>query len=324
MLRFVPQTREHHGVDVPLELLTAHARDPIPNNAGYQVAAQRRKEATVAAVTVLLSLFTAIGWTAANYWFVPLSRSVDAYTATLVILVGSGICTLPVALVVDGVPGRGDLRSLGFAALAGIFEVGGFVFFFYALRRGDLSVVAPIVGLAGGLTALIVVAFGEHIGALVGIGLVVALCGGCLAAAAGGRRTAAGALPAFGAARCLGLMYALYAAADGLGAVTVVAAGRLCAVLLLSVVVLWRGAHLPERPVTGRLLALGVLDAGAFVCYVFAAALGPVSVAAVVAGQFATLSAAGGIVFLHERLRIHQYAGIVLAGIGTTVLALAH
>jgi drug/metabolite transporter (DMT)-like permease len=278
----------------------------------------------VARVTVILSLLTALGWTAANYWFVPLSRSVDPYMATFLILLGSGICTLPLALGVDGVPGHGDLRSLALAAGAGIFEVGGFVFFFRALERGDLAVVAPIIGLSGGLTAIIVFAFGEHIGALVGLALAVALCGGCLAAAAGGKRTAAGALPAFGSAVCLGLMYALYAAADDLGAATVVATGRISAVVLLSVLVVWRRERLPGRGVVLRLLWLGALDAGAFVCYALAAERGPVSVAAVVAGQFATLSAVAGIIFLHERLRPHQYAGIALAGIGTTVLALAH
>jgi drug/metabolite transporter (DMT)-like permease len=48
-----------------------------------------------------------------------------------------------------------------------------------------------------------------------------------------------------------------------------------------------------------------------------------VSVAAVVAGQFSTLSAVVGIVLLRERLRPHQYVGIVLAGAGTALLALA-
>ena len=46
------------------------------------------------------------------------------------------------------------------------------------------------------------------------------------------------------------------------------------------------------------------------------------SVAAVVAGQFSTLSAVVGIVLLRERLKPHQYIGIVLAGPGTTLLAL--
>ena len=73
-----------------------------------------------------------------------------------------------------------------------------------------------------------------------------------------------------------------------------------------------------------RLLALGSLDAAAFVSYAYAAARGPVSVAAVVAGQFSTLSAVAGIVLLRERLSPHQYIGIALAGAGTTLLAFAH
>ena len=85
--------------------------------------------------------------------------------------------------------------------LAGILEVGGFVFFFRALSRGDLAVVAPIIGIEGGIAALLVFAFGERVSVLVGIGLAVSLGGGCLAAAQGRRRTAAGALPAFAGAR---------------------------------------------------------------------------------------------------------------------------
>ncbi len=274
-------------------------------------------------MTVALSLFSAFAWTAMNYWLVPLSRTVDPYVTSFLILLGSGICTLPIALALDGVPGRGDLRPLAFAMLAGILEVGGFVCFFRALSRGDLAVVAPIIGIQGGIAALLVFAFGERVSLLVGIGLAVSLGGGCLAAAQGRRRTAAGAVPAFAGALCLGLMFALYAAAEDLGPVSVVAGGRLSAVALLSVVVLRRRLPRPARAQTALLLSFGALDSVAFVAYAYAAARGPVSVAAVVVGQFSTLSAIVGIVLLRERLRPHQYAGIVLAGAGTTLLALA-
>ena len=70
-----------------------------------------------------------------------------------------------------------------------------------------------------------------------------------------------------------------------------------------------------------RLLGLGAIDAAAFVSYSYAASRGPVSVAAVVAGQFSTLSAVAGIVLMRERLTPHQYIGIALAGAGTTLLA---
>ncbi|MDP9257346.1 MAG: hypothetical protein M3Q31_12410 [Actinomycetota bacterium] len=42
-------------------------------------------------MTVALSLIAAVAWTTVNYWLVPVSRSVDPYVASLVILVGNGI-----------------------------------------------------------------------------------------------------------------------------------------------------------------------------------------------------------------------------------------
>lgn len=274
-------------------------------------------------MTVALSLVAAFVWTLLNYKLVPLTRTADPYMASLVMLIGNGIVTVPLALAIDGVPGHADLGPLALATLAGVFEVGGFLCFFRALKHGDLAVVAPIIGLEGGIAAIAVFAFGERVGALVIAGLVIALVGGCLAASAGGRRTVAGAAPAFGAAVCFGTMFALYAGADELGPVSVVAAGRFSALALLGALVVWRGVSLPTRAVTVRLLALGTLDAVAFVAYAVAADRGPVSVAAVVAGQFSTLSAVTGIVLLRERLRPHQYVGIFLAGAGTTLLAFA-
>src|SRR4051794_14034375 len=273
-------------------------------------------------MTVALSLATAFAWTAFNFWIVPISRSVDPYVASFVVLLANGLLTIPLALALDGLPGHDDLRPLGFAVLAGVFEVAGFILFFRALETGDLAVVAPIIGLEGGIAALAVILFGEDVGALMAVGLAIALAGGCLAAAQGRRRTAAGALPAAGAAVCLGLMFALYAAAEDLGPVSAVASGRLSALTLLGAIVLWRGLRLPGRAMAARLIGLGAIDAAAFVTYAYAASRGPVSVAAVVAGQFSTLSAVAGIVFLHERLKPHQYIGIALAGAGTTLLAL--
>src|SRR6478752_6710461 len=243
-------------------------------------------------MTVALSLIAAVAWTMANYWLVPLSRSVDPYVASLLILVGNGLCTIPLGLALDGFPSSSLLGPLGYALAAGVLEVCGFLFFFRALQRGDLAVVAPIIGLEGGIAALTVFAFGERVSAMVVLGLAIALLGGCLA-------------PSAGAAVCFGSMFALYAAAEDLGPVSVVGAGRLSALALLGALVLWRRVPLPARAVKVRLLWLGVLDATAFVCYSYAAARGPVSVAAVVAGQFSTLSAVVGIVLLRERLRVH-------------------
>jgi drug/metabolite transporter (DMT)-like permease len=274
-------------------------------------------------MTVALSLLTAFAWTAFNYWIVPITKSSDPFVATMVLLIANALLTVPIALVLDGIPSSGDLLPLGCAVLAGVLEALGFVLFFRALRTGDLAVVAPIVGLSGGIAALAVIVFGENISVLIGIGIAISLVGGCLAASQGRRRTAAGALPAAGTALCLGFMFALYAAAADLGPVSAVSIGRLSALVLLGTVVVWRRLPLPSRAVSRRLLALGAIDAAAFVSYAYAAARGPVSVAAVVVTQFSTLSAVVGIVLLRERLRPHQYVGILLAGAGTALLALA-
>ena len=62
-------------------------------------------------------------------------------------LIGNGICTIPLGLALDGFPSSGRLGPLGYALAAGVLEVCGFLFFFRALQRGDLAVVAPIIGL---------------------------------------------------------------------------------------------------------------------------------------------------------------------------------
>ena len=96
--------------------------------------------------------------------------------ASLLILVGNGLCTTPLGLALDGLPGSGELGPLGYAVAAGVLEVCGFLFFFRALQRGDLAVVAPIIGLEGGIAALTVFAFGERVGAIVVLGLKPSRC----------------------------------------------------------------------------------------------------------------------------------------------------
>src|SRR6476469_7615823 len=120
-------------------------------------------------MTVALSLVTAFSWTAFNFWIVPISRSVDPYVASLVIMVANGLLTIPLALALDGIPTHEDLRPLAFAVLAGVFEVAGFILFFRALETGDLAVVAPIIGLEGGIAALAVILFGEEVGILIAV-----------------------------------------------------------------------------------------------------------------------------------------------------------
>ena len=70
-------------------------------------------------------------------------------------------------------------------------------------------------------------------------------------------------------------MFALYAAAEDLGPVSVVAGGRLSALALLGGIVAWRGGVPAARAPRSRLLGLGAIDAAAFVSYSYAARAAP-------------------------------------------------
>ena len=213
-------------------------------------------------MTVVLSLLTAFAWTAFNYWLVPITRTRrPVHGVARHARSANGLFTIPLALALDGVPGRGDLRPLGCAVLAGVFEVGGFLLFFRALaarrprrRRSDHRHRGRHHGARRDRVRR------AHQRAHRRSGSRSRSQAAASPAAQGRRRTAAGALPAAGAAVCFGLMFALYAAAEDLGPVSAVAAGRLSALTLLGAIVAlarrqppgtWPCAA-PARPGRGR------------------------------------------------------------------------
>jgi drug/metabolite transporter (DMT)-like permease len=67
-----------------------------------------------------------------------------------------------------------------------------------------------------------------------------------------------------------------------------------------------------------RIAAWGVGDAAAYLCFYLAVDRGPAAVADVLAAQFATFGTLAGVIFLGERLRRRQWAGVV-----TVVLAVS-
>ncbi len=247
-------------------------------------------------MTVALSLIAAVAWTMVNYWLVPLSRSVDPYVASLLMLVGNGLCTIPLALALDGFPGSGDLGPLGFAL---------------ARRRARgrrLPVLLPRAAARrprrGGARSSASRAASRR-----------SRCSRSASASARSWRSAsrsrcsaaASPPPPAGGARppercrqpaprvCFGAMFALYAAAEDLGPVSVVARGppqRARAARRARPL----AARAACRPAPSTCACSGSAPSTPppSSATPYAAARGPVSVAAVVAGQFSTLSAVVG------------------------------
>ena len=274
-------------------------------------------------MTILLGLLAAAAWSVVNLWLVPLSRRLPPLLTMLALLAASTLATAPLALAFEGFPGPDARSRLPVVALAGLLEVAAFACYLVAVRNGSLAVIAPLLGLSGGVAALIAIVTGEQITGVVAAGLVLAVCGTTLACAQRGERRVQGVGWAIASGGLFGVMFTMYAAAEPLQSFSAVTAARIAAVLALGPIVLLR-THVPiTRHELLQLVAIGALDAVGFCAFVAAASNGPVSVASVCAAQFSTLTVALGIILLRERPARIQLAGIALTLVGTSLLATA-
>ena len=274
-------------------------------------------------MTVGLGLGAAVAWAVVNLWLVSLSRRIDIAVTTLAVLATSTVVTLPLALALEGAPSGDAWSHTPAAAAAGLLELAGFGCYLVAIRRGSLAVVAPLVGLEGGIAALVAIAGGERVGATVAVGILLAVVGTSLSCAGRGERRARGAGWAIVAGGIFGLMFVMYGLTDPLEPFTAVTIGRSCALVVLVPIVLRRRVVALSRGDVWRLSAVGAVDAIAFGAFVAAADRGPVSVASVCGAQFSTLSVVLSVLILRERPARVQVAGIALTLTGTTLLAAA-
>ena len=273
-------------------------------------------------MTVLLALVTAFSWAFANVFTQKATRTATPSAAIMFwVLVTTTAAVVPVALAVDRLEGPWTPAGLAWPVAGGILADLGFVLLLRALTTGSLAVVAPIIALEGGLATVMSVALGERPSAVRYVLLAVAVAGAVLVALEPGRRTAAGALPAAGAA----LVYAGVLVALGqsdLPDFTTVAVTRGVSVLaILPAFLLVR--QLPTRANVWPIVWCGLLDAVGFAFFAAAATLGPLSVASVTATQWGTAAALIGIVGMRERLHLNQYVGIAVTLVAVTGLGLA-
>ena len=272
-------------------------------------------------MAVLLGLVTAFSWAFANVFTQKATRT-HAKPAVIMfwVLAVTTAAVLPVALIVDRGAGPWTLEGLAWPVAGGALSDVGFLLLLRALAKGSLSVVAPIIALEGGLATLMSVALGERPSALQYVLLAVAVGGAVLVALEPGRRTAAGALPAAGAA----LVYAGVLVALGqstMPELTTVGVTRATSLLAIVPAFLLVRA-LPTRANVWPIVWCGILDAVGFAFFAYAAAIGPLSVASVTATQWGTAAALIGIIGMRERLHPNQYVGIAVTLVAVTGLGL--
>jgi drug/metabolite transporter (DMT)-like permease len=284
-------------------------------------------------MAVLLGLACAAIWGTSALFTRDVSRALGAARAFFWTQV-FGLAGLALALALLG-PGidiaavtAGDWAT---GLLFGMLNATATLTLYAALRSGAVSLVVPVSASYAAVTTLLAVAAGERLGALEGAGILLCLGGVVLALVSrgvlpGGARLPPGLGLAVLAAAQYGAAFWLLGlhVAPAMGGVLPILLTRVVPVVALGLAHLLRRVDVPPPPggLMVRAAAVGLMDAGAFVCLAIGYSLGTESVAVVtvLGSLYSAVGALLAVAFLRERLFAHQWAGVALILVGVVVL----
>lgn len=274
-------------------------------------------------MTAILAVASALLVGGADFLGGVLSRTVSAVRVAAVAQVAGLALAIPAALVVDWE--RVTAADAAWSAGSGLAVGLGLVVFYTAMTRGLISVVAPVAAVTGAMVPVAyAVAAGERPGAVVAVGIVLALAAIVLVSLVPGgpppSSGANGALPLAVAAGILfGLFYVCLARVHEDAGLWPVALSRVTSAAALVGLALATTAGIGvARGVLPRISAIGALEVGAAVTLLLALQRGPVSVASVLASLYPVTTVFLAALVLRERLR-----GLQLVGVGLALVAVA-
>ena len=269
-------------------------------------------------MTIVLGLLAALLWGIPDVPLAVAIRRVGELPVLVWSLAIGTLATLPIVAATG--PPHLTTGGVGVAIAAAAVTVPAYLTAFTAFQTCPVSVVTPILSCEGATAAVIAVIFGEQLSLALAFSLAVAVIGVVLVGMSGGAHQhahARGVAFVCLAALIWGVVLALGApVARELGVWWGFLLVRVLALLFALVLALGtrRGPALVPalRREPWRIAVWGLGDAGAYLCFYLAAHRGPVAVASVLAAQFALFGALSGVLLLGERLRAHQWLGIVI------------
>jgi drug/metabolite transporter (DMT)-like permease len=274
--------------------------------------------------TIFTGLASSLSYAVSDMLSQRVVRAAHALRVVFWVLAIGVLLVVPAALLIEGVPSGGDeWRGALVAACAGVFYIAAYICLIEGLRHGDLSIVTALNALQGAIIAAWAVANGEHVTALIGAGLTLAVVGGTLSAVQGRARSAAGAGWALASAVLFAVVVILYDHAQALPALSIAAVSRLASfvVAVPLVLIVAQGVAI-DRTHARAMAGAGVLEVLGLVLMNLAVASGPLAVAGVMISQFATFGLLLGLVLLHERPRPHQLVGVACTIVAVTLLSI--
>jgi len=277
-------------------------------------------------IAILGGLGAALCWAAGTLCAAKASRLIGARSVLAwVMLIGLTI-TAPVA-VVSGIPQGLHRAELTWMVLAGAGNVAGLLLAYEGMRRGKVSIVAPISSTEGAIAALLAVATGEALGVSSAILLGLIAAGVVLASLTSADDAGGGAHPIeasvlAGVAACsfgVGL-FATARVSNALPLVWAVIPPRLVGVTFVALPLLVARRVRIDAAAVPLVLTSGVCEVAGFAAY-SVGARHSVAVSAVLASQFAAFAAVAAFVLFRERLRTAQVVGITMIALCVALLS---
>lgn len=278
-------------------------------------------------MAALLALAAAISFGTADF-FGGASARRSAALSVMAISAPVGTLFMLVASVV--LPGSPTVAGLAWGAGAGLCGALGVMVFYTALAAGPMSVVAPLSALSSALVP-VCAAFvtGERLAPRALLGAM--LCLGAIGLVSAEKRTgearsgpARGILLAVLSGLGFGLFFVLARHADAATGLWPLVTARLSWVAVVGVAAMGGAVRLYGNRITIGLAVLsGLLDAGGNALYLVAARGGTLTLAAVLTSLYPAVTVLLARVTYGELLRGVQKLGLVLAGAGVALLAMA-
>jgi drug/metabolite transporter (DMT)-like permease len=255
------------------------------------------------------------------------SRLIEPMAVVAWVMLVGLVIAAPLAAV-TGVPTNLHGSALVWLILSGAGNVGGLIINYYALRIGQVSLVAPIVSTEGAIAAIIAVLAGQSLAASVAGALLVIVIGVVLASVPPRARAdhdaarhptavilALTSTVAFGVS-----LYATGRAGAELPASWVVLSARLIGAVALALPLALAGRLRLTSRAAPFVVASGLAEVAGFYSYTLGSRHG-LAIAAVLSSQFAVLAVAASYVLFGERLSRTQLAGVACVLLGVAALS---
>jgi drug/metabolite transporter (DMT)-like permease len=281
---------------------------------------------------VIAGILTAIIWTIAVLSSARASRRIGAPSTAAGMATVGLIATIPL-LATSPMPTAADMPQLPWLALAGVGNILGLLASYGAVRRGKVSIVAPITSTEGAIAATLAILAGEQATAVLLIALSLVVTGVVLTAygpegdetadPASDARRGGPVFLAMAVSSALLFGVSLFAVGHASGLVPVawiVASGRIFGVLFIALPLLVTGRLRMTRAALPFVITCGLAEVAGFLTVTWGSR-DSIAITAVLASQVGVVTVLVSM-FLGERVQRHQLAGAVLTGVGVAAVTL--